>query len=170
MSSDRGVGDGNTQGWGFAASAEGGYPYLLRDGWLVEPQAQLVYQTFDWDSFEELAAEVGYSDADSLAGRLGARVGRSWEAGTAAEPLPSALWARVNVWHEFLDDATTTFSAFGQSVPFTSSLDDTWGELEIGADMKANAAWSFYGDLSYQATFDGEAHAFGAEVGAKWRW
>ena len=170
MSSHRGVGNGNTDGWGLAASVEGGYPYALRDGWVVEPQGQLVYQTFDFDDFDDAAAKVSYSDTDSLAGRLGARLARSWEQGTETAPRPAAAWARVNVWQEFLANPTTTFSAFGGSVPFTGSLDDTWAEIEVGADMKATEAWSFYGDLSYQVTFDGEADSFGAEVGAKWRW
>jgi outer membrane autotransporter protein len=171
MSSHRGVGDGDTTGWGLAVSGEGGYPFAFDDGWVVEPQAQLVYQTFSFDDFDDLAAEVSYSDTDSLAGRVGARLARSWEAGTAGDPQPATVWARVNLWHEFLENATTTFSAFGGSVPFTGSLDDSWGEIEIGADMKARAeAWSFYGNLSYQVTFDGDADSFGAETGLKWRW
>ena len=114
---------------------------------------------------------MSYGDTDSLAGRIGARVARSWEAGTVGDPQPATAWARVNLWHEFLENATTTFSAGGQSFPFTGSLDDSWGEIEIGADMKARAeALSFYGDLSYQVTFDGEADSFGAEAGLKWRW
>jgi outer membrane autotransporter protein len=173
MSSDRGVGDGDTQGWGFTASAEGGYPFALNErGWSAEPQAQLNYQTFSFDDFDDIAAEVSYSDTDSLAGRIGARLTRSWDAAGGGEPSqPAVVWARVNLWQEFLANPTTTFSAFGQSVPFTGSLDDSWAEIEIGADMKARAeAWSFYGDLSYQATFDGDATAFGAEAGVKWRW
>jgi outer membrane autotransporter protein len=173
MSSDRGVGDGDTQGWGFAASAEGSYPFALNErGWSAEPQAQLNYQTFSFDDFDDIAAEVSYSDTDSLAGRIGARLTRSWDAAGGGEPSqPAVVWARVNLWREFLANPTTTFSAFGQSVPFTGSLDDSWAEIEIGADMKARAeAWSFYGDLSYQATFDGDATAFGAEAGLKWRW
>ena len=65
-----------------------------------------------------------------LAGRLGARLARSWEQGTEDAPRPAAAWARVNVWQEFLANPTTTFSAFGGSVPFTGSLDDTWAEIE----------------------------------------
>ena len=173
MSSHRGVGNGDTEGWGLAASAEGGYPFALDDnGWTLEPQGQLIYQTFSFDDFDDLAAEVSYSDTDSLAGRIGGRLTRTWDAaGDGGPPEPAAVWARVNLWHEFLNNPTTTFSAFGQSVPFTGSLDDSWGEIEIGADMKARAeAWSFYGNLNYQATFDGEATAYGAEAGVKYRW
>ena len=82
---------------------------MFEDGWIVEPQAQLVYQTFSFD--DDLAAEVSYSDTDSLAGPVGARLARSWEAGTVADPQPTTLWARANLWREFPENATTTFSA-----------------------------------------------------------
>ena len=136
---------------------------------MVEPQAQLVYQTFDFDDFDDVAAEVSYSDTDSLAGRLGARLARSWDAGTETAAAAGGRSGRGSTsGRSSWTNATTTFSAFGSSVPFTGSLDDTWAEFEVGADMKAHAeAWSFYGDLSYQVTFDGEADSFGAEVGGE---
>ncbi|HET9068533.1 MAG TPA: autotransporter domain-containing protein, partial [Amaricoccus sp.] len=125
---------------------------------------------FDFEDFDDFAAQISYGDTDSLAGRIGARVARSWLQGTAEEPFPATVWGRANIWHEFLDNPTTTFSGGSVSVPFTGTLDDTWGELEVGADMQANEALSFYGDMSYQMTFDGDADSFGAEVGLKWRW
>ena len=136
----------------------------------MEPQGQLIYQYFDFNGFDDLAADVSYSDTDALSGRIGARVARSWNQGSEDAALPAVAWARVNVWHEFLANATTTFSAYGASVPITGVVDDTWGEIEVGADMQANEALSFYGDLSYQMTVDGDAESFGAEVGLKWRW
>ena len=46
MTSARGLGSVDTDAGGLAASIEGGYPYPIGDdGWAVEPQAQLVYQT-----------------------------------------------------------------------------------------------------------------------------
>lgn len=170
MSGRRAVGDGSTQGWGVAASVEGGRPFALDDEWVIEPQGQLVYQAFDFDDFDDVAAEVSYSDADALTGRIGARLARTWDQGTAADPMPATGWARVNVWHDFLDSPTTTFSNGPHGVDLTGTRDDTWGEIEVGADMKATEALSFYGDMSYQVTFDGAADSFGAEVGLKWRW
>ena len=80
MTSRRGLRDGDTDGFGFAASLEGGYPFQLGGGWLLEPQAQLVYQALDIDDFNDGAADVRYSDTDSLAGRIGVRVARDWDA------------------------------------------------------------------------------------------
>ena len=81
MTGRRGLRDGETNGFGFAASLEGGYPFDLGNDWLLEPQAQLVYQTLNIDDFNDGAADVRYSDTNSLAGRIGARVARDWDVG-----------------------------------------------------------------------------------------
>ncbi len=39
MTARRGLRDGETNAFGFAASLEGGYPFHLGAGWLLEPQA-----------------------------------------------------------------------------------------------------------------------------------
>ena len=82
MTAARGLRDGDTNGFGLAASLEGGYPFHLGNGWLLGPQAQLVYQALNIDDFYDGAADVSYSDTnwfrrqDWRAG--GARLGRRW--------------------------------------------------------------------------------------------
>ncbi len=93
MSGQRGLREAETDGWGLAASIEGGYPFDLGNGWLIEPQAQLVYQFLDLNDFNDGAADVRYSDQDSLAGRIGARLARSWNLDEAQQ----AQWSRC--WH-----------------------------------------------------------------------
>ena len=58
MTGNRGLRDGETDGLGLAASLEGGYPFDLGDGWLIEPQGQLVYQMIDLDDFNDGFADV----------------------------------------------------------------------------------------------------------------
>ena len=119
MTARRGLRDGDTDGFGFAASLEAGYPFQLGIGWLLEPQAQLVYQTLDIDDFNDGAADVRYSDTDSLAGRIGARVARDWDVGReGADSASSALWGRGDIWHEFLGEPTTEFSSATGFIPF----------------------------------------------------
>ena len=72
MSGQRGLRDGETDAFGFGASLEGGYPFELGAAWKLEPQAQLVYQGLNISDFNDGAANVRYSDTDSLAGRVGA--------------------------------------------------------------------------------------------------
>jgi len=171
MTSSRGLGSVDTDAWGMAASIEGGYPYPLRDGWAVEPRAQLVYQTLDIDDFEDIAAEVKYEDTDSLAGRIGARVFREWEdTGADGEVQPRSVWGRVNLWSDLTGEPTTTFSAAGGPVAFESELDQSWAEFEVGADFQNGNGWSVYGDVAYQVTFDGDADSIGGEIGLKLSW
>lgn len=46
-------------GWGFAASLEGGYPFQLDEKWSLEPQAQLVYQYVDLGGSRPMTATAG---------------------------------------------------------------------------------------------------------------
>ena len=171
MTADRGIQPGETDGWGLAASVEGGYPFALRDSWAAEPQGQLVYQTFDIDDFSDGAADVHYTDLNSLAGRIGARLVRTWDgAGPGEPPEPMAAWARVNFWHAFTGEPTAVFSGLGNSVPFTADIDSTWAEIGVGADLALGPTASLYGHFGYEVTLDGEADAIDGVFGVKFRW
>jgi outer membrane autotransporter protein len=169
MTSRRGLRDGETSAFGFAASLEGGYPFDLGNDWLLEPQAQLVYQNLNIDDFNDGAADVRYSDTDSLAGRIGARVARDWD--VEGDPKRKfTLWGRADLWHEFLDDPTTEFSSATGFIPFTADLGDTWGKLGIGAARQVNDATTFYANVNYETSFDGDADAWEGKVGLKVQW
>ena len=141
MTGRRGLRTGETNGFGFAASLEGGYPFHFGDGWLIEPQAQLVYQNLNIDDFNDGAADVRYSDTNSLAGRIGARVARDWDAGDDPK-RKFTLWLRADLWHEFLGDPTTEFSSATGSIPFTAELGDSWATLGVGAAIQVSDATS----------------------------
>ena len=169
MTGRRGLRDGETNGFGFAASLEGGYPFDLGNDWLLEPQAQLVYQTLNIDDFNDGAADVRYSDTNSLAGRIGARVARDWD--VDGDPKRKfTLWGRADLWHEFLGDPTTEFSSATGFIPFTADLGDSWATLGIGAAMQVADATSLYGNVNYDVSFDGDADAWEGKVGLKVQW
>ena len=174
MTAARGLRDGEPNGFGVAASLEGGYPFHLGNGWLLEPQAQLVYQALNIDDFNDGAADVSYSDTDSLAGRLGARVARDWGVGavdaSGRAPRTFSLWVRGDIWHEFLGEPTTAFSSATGSIPFTADLGDTSGRLGIGASMQVTDAATVYGNVNYESSFDGDADAWAGKVGFKTTW
>ncbi len=67
-----------TNGWGFASSLEAGYPIKLGGGFIIEPQAQVVYQTVSLGDSGDTAATVQFRNANSVAARIGARVARTW--------------------------------------------------------------------------------------------
>jgi outer membrane autotransporter protein len=181
MTGARGLRDGETNGLGFAASIEGGYPFDLGQGWVIEPQAQLVYQALDFDDFNDGAADVRYSDLDSLAGRVGAWLARSWDleeaqgdgpgSGDGPAPVRSAsAWLRVDVWHEFLGQPTTAFSSANGFVPFTSDLQGSWVKVGLGGSWDMTEAATVHGNVNYDVTFDGDAQAWEGKLGFKVKW
>ena len=54
-------------------------PKKFAGGWFIEPQAQLVYQNININDANDIAAQVRFSDVNSLAGRIGARFGRNMD-------------------------------------------------------------------------------------------
>ena len=162
--------DLRTNGFGFTASLEGGYPYKLHDGWSLEPQAQVIYQTLDMDDSHDTAATVRFHDADSLTARLGARLSNTWARGEGRAFKQVTGWLVANVWHEFNADARTSFSSTDGFVPFHSDLTGSWGELEGGMSAQLSDRASLYGTLSYQKGFDRGVRAFAGNIGVRLNW
>jgi len=160
-----------TDGWGLAASLEGGYPFRLGRGWLLEPQGQVIYQWFDLDDASDLAATVRFDDTTSLIGRLSARLSRDWIHREDPDfPLQSTGWARASVWHEFEGEPVTSFSSDNGDVPFGVDLGGSWWELEVGATREVSRNVFFYGNLGYSQGFDDDRRAWEAKLGARANW
>ena len=66
--------DMRTSGAGVAASLEVGAPLSLGGGLSLEPQAQVIFQKIDLDDSGDGAAEVSFSDVESLTCRIGLRL------------------------------------------------------------------------------------------------
>ncbi len=164
----------DVSGFGFAASLEGGYPFDLGDGWQIEPQGQLIYQTIDMRSFNDSAADVDFDNLDALTGRLGGRVARTWDVEAAANDKPARLataWASVNLWHEFLDaTSTTSFSSATGPIPFTADLADNWMEVGLGGSLQMTASATLYGNLDVETPFDGGSYGIGGNIGFRMNW
>ena len=182
MTGARGLRDGETDGWGLAASLEGGYPFDLGNNWLIEPQAQLVYQTVDLADFNDGFADVRYDDEDSLAGRIGARLARTWDleepqgdgpgVGSPPEPVRQAsLWLRGDLWHEFIAQPTTEFSSANGFVPFIADgLQESVWKLGLGGTWDLATQSTLYANVNYEQSFEGDAHAWEGKLGVKVTW
>lgn len=166
--------DGRTDAFGFGASLEGGYPFDLGDGWQFEPQAQLIYQAINIDSFNDGAAEVRFDDVNVLPGRIGARLARTWAVEEASAGAPARLatvWGRLDLWHNFLDnDVTTSFSSATGFVPFSAELEGTWIEAGIGGTLQLTSTASIYGNVNFETTFNGDAYGFDGKLGLRLNW
>lgn len=155
--------------FGWAASLEAGYPLPLRGQWVVEPQAQLVYQTINGADGNDGAAQVRFRDMDSLAGRLGLRLARTVERDGDPRRLTTG-WLRASVWHEFRGEPRTEFSSGTGFVPFTASIDGTWWELKGGVTAQLTRIASLFGSVGYQRAFGNDSYAFEGKVGVRFNW
>lgn len=157
-------------GFGFSASLEAGHPFNLGGGVKLEPQLQLVYQTINLNQTSDLAAQIQFGNVNSLAGRAGLRVTRSWELGDEGAPRALTTWMRSSVWNEFLGRPTTSFSSDAGFIPFTGDISGAWGEINLGVDAQFAGRASFYASGSYLSSFNGDRRGWDAKIGVKYAW
>ena len=147
--------NGQTQGWGVAASLEGGKTIPINESWAVEPQAQLVVQHNSLDEVRDShlnTASLGSSD--SVLGRLGGRLVRKWDQDPSGVPGGTA-WLRANLWHEFSGKSAATYQTALGPVAYAADLGGTWGELELGVSATISPKASIFGTVGYQRNLGG---------------
>jgi len=171
ISASGSLSDMDTDAFGFGASLEGGYPIQLDNGFVLEPQAQLTYQTIDIDDGRDTAAQIRFNDVESLVGRLGMRLSRAWDLEPETDtnaPRQAVAWVRASLLNEFLGQPVTEFSSEDGYVPFQADKKGAGFKLDLGFDAAVRENVSVYGSFEYQHQFGGgDDHAFGGEVGLK---
>ncbi|MBR0646627.1 autotransporter outer membrane beta-barrel domain-containing protein [Plastoroseomonas hellenica] len=156
----------STNGVGYTASLEAGYPIRFAPGWQVEPQAQVVWQSVSVDRARDLFSSVDWDEDDAVTGRLGARV--QYTART-----PEALWqpyAKLNLWHSFSGTDRVTF---GSSAPIASRFGDTAVEIGGGITARVSDSTSFYAHADYRWSVDGGRGRHSAtqgSIGIRFNW
>jgi len=159
-----------TNGWGFAGSLEAGYPIKLGGGFIVEPQAQIVYQNVSLGDGTDTAATVQFRNIESFAARIGARFARTWSLDDSRQPRLITAWIRPSVWNEFRGAPQTLFSSADGPVPFQSNISGTWFELNAGMDAKITSATSLFSNVGYQVSTNGRATAYNGKIGLRAVW
>lgn len=159
-----------TNGAGIAGSVEGGYPIKLSRGFFIEPQAQITFQRIDLDDSSDSAALVKFANVDSLAGRIGARFGRTWALDGGPNPRTLTAWIRPSVWHEFRGNPLTEFSSDAGFIPFRAGLQGTWGELNAGISGQINRTTTLFANASYQSRFESGSYAYNGKLGVRVNW
>jgi outer membrane autotransporter protein len=166
-------------GFGAAVSVEIGKPFdlekdqeVLNRGWIIEPQGQLIYQVFDEQGVEGVAAPVDFQDTESLLGRLGLRLANTWNVrgGAADAPRSGTVWGRFNAWYELMDPPKTVFSSEDGPVPFTADLGDKWLEVNAGVTAQLTNSSTLYVDAGYLWDTGERGDALHGRVGARWSW
>jgi outer membrane autotransporter protein len=159
-----------TNGWGFASSLEGGYPIYLGGGFLIEPQAQIVYQNVSLGDGNDTAATVAFRNIDSLAARIGARIARTWSLEDSLQPRSITAWIRPSLWNEFRGDPQTLFSSATGPIPFQSDIGGAWVELNAGVDARITTATSLFASVGYQVSTNGSMTAYNGKAGLRVAW
>ena len=100
----------NTDGTGFIASLEGGYPFAwpqLGPGFVIEPQGQILWQKVSFRHDYDGLGDVALGDTTGPSGRIGLRT--KWTIETAGGQVWQP-YLRANLWRDWGAEANTTYS------------------------------------------------------------
>lgn len=160
-----------------AVSLEVGKPIDLKKdqavterGWILEPQGQLIWQNFQGQDANDIAARIRFEETNSLVGRLGLRAANTWERETELGKRYDTLWGRINVWHEFLDSPKTIFSSEDGPVEFESDIEGTWLDVNAGWTRQISTSATFYADVGYIWDTEDKGSAVHGRIGMRWNW
>ena len=136
-----------TTGFGFVSSLEAGYPVplpLFGPGFVLEPQAQIVWQHVSFDDANDGLGEVALGTTSGASGRTGLR-GRWTIVGDGGQVWQP--YVRANLWRDWGAQATTTFSGADMAPLLEQAT-----RLQLGGGLSArmNANVSFYANADYQ--------------------
>jgi len=153
---------GSPDGLGLGLSLEGGYPIDIGGGLVMEPQAQLSYQKIKFDSFVDVdRVTVDLQDGESLRGRVGGRIKKTFNANTARQ---WALYAEGNLVHEFLKDRGITAGG----VSFASDSLGTSAQLGGGINAQVGADTTLFASVSYSKGLStGAADTWSGNLGVR---
>ena len=160
-----------TTGFGFVSSLEAGYPTrlpLFGPGFVLEPQAQIVWQRVSFDDTNDGLGEVALGTTSGASGRIGLR--GAWtvvgDSGQVWRP-----YVRANLWHDWGAQATATFSG-ADLMPLLERA--TRVQLGGGVSARMNAHVSLYANADYQFavgdTDGGRRDGIGGTAGVRYTW
>lgn len=158
-------------GLGVALSGEVGRPFVLSkektnngDSWIIEPQAQLIYQYLGLNSFTDGMRSVHQDKQHNLRSRIGVRF--AYNNLTDHEKVRT-LYFTTNVWHNFRNTAASNIGEDN----VTEKLAKTWGEVGLGAQFATSSNTHIYADARYEQSLSGTKHqGYKGSIGIKYSW
>ncbi len=161
----------DTTGTGFVGSLEGGYPIplpALGSGFVLEPQAQIVWQHVSFGDANDGLGEVALGTTSGTSGRIGLR--GKWTIVNDSKQVWEP-YVRANLWRDYGANATTTYSGVDH-VPLHEEA--TRLQLGGGVTVKMKPNLSFYANADYQfavgATDGDKRDSFRAAAGLRYTW
>lgn len=161
----------DTNGTGYALSAEIGKRIGLRDGLTVTPQAQVIYASVDADSFTDpFGAVVSIDDGDSLTGRFGVAIDcrHAWQ-DQRGKVQRGQVHAIANLVHAF--DTETAVDVSGLSLVLE---EDAWvGEVGVGGMVTwDDDRYAIHGELAAASSLQnfGDTYGLKGHIGFRLAW
>jgi outer membrane autotransporter protein len=137
----------DTNGTGFIASLESGYPFSwpqLGPGFVIEPQGQILWQKVSFGQRNDGLGDVALGDTTGPSGRIGLRT--KWTIATAGGQVWQP-YLRANLWRDWGAEADTVYSGT-DVVPLVSQT--TMLELGGGLTGRINANVSVFANVDYE--------------------
>ena len=160
----------NTTGSGFISSIEGGYPIALPQlgpGFVLEPQAQVLWQWVSFDSGNDGLGPVALGRTSETTARLGLK--GKWTIVSDSRQVWQP-YVRVNFWSDFGGNSTTMFGV--DSIPLISHAQ--YMDVDAGFTTKINTHLSAFADAGYQfaVSHDGGGKRDGVKgsAGLRYQW
>ncbi len=145
-------------------SAEVGQPFAMTDNWVMEPQAQVIYQKVSLDAQNDGISRVTFDSDPAWTGRLGARFEGSYTVG--GRKLTPYLQA--NVWHTTSGTDTVTFAGTTQ---IDTEQKSTQADLGMGAVVSFSESISAYVGADYSLNVDSnQQRATSVNAGLRISW
>jgi len=159
-----------TNGAGFTSSLEASYPIALPvfgPGFVLEPQAQVLWQYVNFDSGNDGLGPVALSTTSETTARVGVK--GKWtittESGQVWQP-----YVRANFWSDFGGTAVTLFAP--DSVPLVSHA--RYMDVDVGFTTRIDSHFSAFVDAGYQfaVSNDGGGRRDGVKgtAGLRYQW
>ncbi|SUB81625.1 Outer membrane protein IcsA autotransporter precursor [Pragia fontium] len=150
----------------FSASVEAGYAFEAARGenyaWFIEPQAQVIYTSFDADKHREKNGTlVTTKDSQDVTTRLGARtyIRPVTQSTVSIQPFVETNW-----WHQAGDNSI----AFNNSTMKLNSAKNVY-EAKVGAEVALNKGFGIWGNVGKQFSA-GEQRDVSGQIGVKYSW
>ncbi|MBK3786101.1 autotransporter outer membrane beta-barrel domain-containing protein, partial [Paraburkholderia aspalathi] len=157
-------------GSGFATSLEAGYPVPLPlgPGFVLEPQAQVIWQHVGLNQDNDGLGPVDLGSTSGVSGRLGVR--GQWTV-TRANGQVWQPYVRANLWRDWGAQATTTYAGVDQ-VPVVGQA--TRMDVAAGVTAKIDTRMSVYSQFGYQfsvnSSASGSRKGVWGDIGVRYLW
>ena len=141
-------------GYGMGLSAEIGRPFQIgSSNWLIEPQAQLMYQYAHLSSATDGPKRISGQSGSTLRGRLGARL--AWN-GDNGESHTNTFYASAHILHDFTGYKSKAKIGADR---IEERYARTWGEVQLGAQIATSRSTYVYGSIGYQRALGGHKNS-----------